>query len=142
MKRSLILFLALLGAACAQAGKPPPNPDAQTSLEILRTDAGKTIVASVGETIRVRLESVPTAGYVWRLASPLPGFLTPAGEDTLPTTPEQREPGIVGGSHWLVFAYTVRQPGRAELVFHEGRPWELEKGRAPSDTFRVTIKAQ
>lgn len=142
MKVWMIALASTALAACAQAGKPAPAPGARQQLEILQTDAGGAFTAPVGETIRVRLESVPTAGYIWRLASPLPDFLVPAGEETLPTTPEQREPGFAGGNHWLVFAYTVARPGRGELVFHEGRPWELEQGAKPTDVFRVKIEGQ
>lgn len=138
----IMLGATLLASACAQAGKPPPDPTGGTALEILRENAGQRIRVPVGETVRVRLRSIPTAGYVWRLANPLPGFLGPAGEETLPTSPQQREPGFVGGEHWLVFAYRANAAGSAELVFHEGRPWELEAGAAPDAVFSVTIVAE
>ncbi len=133
------LGAALLASACASAGKPAPSPNARAPLEILAEDAGTRVRVPLGETVRVRLRSVPTAGYVWRLAQPLPAFLAPAGEETLPTTPQQREPGFVGGEHWLVFAYQANAVGSAKLVFHEGRPWELEAGGAPESVFTVTI---
>lgn len=133
-----VLASAMLGA-CAQAGKPPPDLDRGGALEILEADADRRVRVPLGETVRVRLRSIPTAGYIWRLSGALPGFLAPAGEETLPTTAAQREPGFVGGEHWLVFAYKANAPGSAQLVFHEGRPWELEAGAAPDSVFRVTI---
>ncbi len=133
----LALMAALFIHACSQAEKPAPGP-----LEILRADQGREIRVPIGEIVRVRLRSIPTAGYLWRLAGPLPAFLEPLGEETLPTSPAQSQPGFTGGEHWLVFAYKPKAKGRAELVFLEGRPWELAAGAKPSDTFRVTLIAQ
>lgn len=135
----LALGAALLLNACASACKPAPHPDTRAPLEILAEDAGRRVKVPLGETVRVRLRSIPTAGYVWCLAGPLPGFLVPVGEETLPTTPQQREPGFAGGEHWMVFAYKANAAGSAKLVFHEGRPWELKAGGAPDSVFSVTI---
>ena len=137
LKLGLGLMAVVFTHACNQQNKPASAPH-----EILRADPGRESRVPVGEIVRVRLRSIPTAGYLWRLASPLPAFLESAGEETLPTSPAQSQPGFTGGEHWLVFAYKPKAKGRAELVFLEGRPWELEAGAKPSDTFRVTLIAE
>lgn len=141
MMGGLRLGLALMAMASFQACSQPERK-VRGPVEILRADQGREIRVPIGQIVRVRLRSIPTAGYVWRLAGPLPAFLEPVGEETLPTSPAQSQPGFVGGEHWLVFAYKPTAKGRAELVFHEGRPWELKAGTRPSDTFRVTLIVQ
>lgn len=139
---------ALLLMGCSTEPQTAPVADAgavakeETALPqtILAADAGKTIRAAVGESFSIKLETIPTAGYIWRLDGELPGFLELAGEDTLPTTPEQSQPGFVGGNHWMVFTYRVVKPGNATLTLVEGRPWET--GEKPSDTFRIAIEGR
>lgn len=150
--RAMAAVLLLAGCSTqqpAQTREDDPVPTDQSAAKtnatqapqtLLAADTGKTIRFAVGETFRVKLETVPTAGYIWRLDGELPGFLEQVSEDTLPTTPEQLEPGFVGGNHWMVFTYRVVQPGAATLTLIEGRPWE--KGAPPSNTFKLRIEAQ
>lgn len=137
VRLGLVLMAMASFPACNHPERLVPGP-----VEILQADQGREIHVPIGEIVRVRLRSIPTAGYVWHLARPLPAFLEPVGEETLPTSSAQSQPGFVGGEHWLVFAYKPTAKGRAELVFHEGRPWELNAGTKPSDTFRVTLIVQ
>lgn len=125
--------------APAEQGASAPDAAAAAPPTFLAADAGKTIRMTVGETFRVKLETIPTAGYIWRPEGALPGLLELMGEETLPTTPEQLQPGFVGGNHWMVFTYRVVQPGKATLTLLEGRPWEKEA--PPSETFKLRIEA-
>ncbi|MBY0448079.1 MAG: protease inhibitor I42 family protein [Hyphomonadaceae bacterium] len=150
--RGMAAVLLLMGCSTEQPaqtrdGGPAPTEQSaaktnatEESLTLLAADTGKTIRTAVGESFRIKLETIPTAGYIWRLDGELPGFLEQVSEDTLPTTPEQLEPGFVGGNHWMVFSYRVVQPGAATLTLIEGRPWE--KGAPPSNTFKLRIEAQ
>lgn len=135
-------MLAMALAACAPGGVQAGAPTPSQSYEFVEADSGRTITAPVGQTVAIRLEGIPTAGYIWRLESQPPAFLAPGEPAVLPTTAQQSEPGFTGGNHWMVFPYTVTGPGKAELVFHFGRPWELAKGAEPEKIFRLTIKGQ
>ncbi len=117
---------------------PAPRP-AGASVEITRADEGKTVSVPVGARVSVALVGVPTAGYLWGVAS-APEFL--AKVETLggPTTDAQRQPGFVGGNHWEVTVFEVRGAGKADLVFEQRRPWETDQ--PASATFRVTIDAR
>lgn len=142
MRGVLMGLAAVLMASCATAGPKAPEEAAYPGREILAEQQGQVARVAVGEPFRVRLRGIPTAGYVWALAGPPPGFLDTAGEETLPTTPQQREPGFTGGEHWMTFAFKAREPGKGDLKLAYGRPWELEAGAAPEETFTVTIEAQ
>jgi inhibitor of cysteine peptidase len=96
-------------------------------------------VLPVGKTLRVELETIPTAGYVWQVTGQ-PDMLALTDEATRPTDPEvQNQPGFTGGNHYMAFDFTAIAPGTGALELTEGRPWELEAGEPPEGTFSLTI---
>lgn len=98
---------------------------------------GTEITMKTGETLRIELQSVPTAGYVWILAE-TPAFMTPAGEGGRPTDPaHQNLPGFTGGNHYLSFDFTASAPGTGKFRLTEGRPWETDE--PPEDTYELTV---
>ena len=98
---------------------------------------GGGVSVPVGETLRIELETVPTAGYVWQIAEK-PGFLELIGENTRPTNPAlQSQPGFTGGNHYMSFDLKASAPGTGVVKLTEGRPWESDE--PASDTFDVTV---
>lgn len=98
---------------------------------------GQTLSMKVGETLRIELESVPTAGYVWTVVE-APAFMEAAGEGTRPTDPaHQNLPGFTGGNHYLAFDYIAKAAGTGTFKLTEGRPWETEE--EPMDTYELTV---
>ncbi len=98
---------------------------------------GAAITMKTGDTLRIELESVPTAGYIWIVAE-APGFMTPAGEGGRPTDPaHQNLPGFTGGNHYLSFDFTAAAPGTGTFTLNEGRPWETDE--PPEDTYTLTV---
>jgi len=140
----LAVALLMLGACKVEQDAGPAGPPAPAADEagLVYVDAslnGKTVELSVGDTLRVELESIPTAGYIWQVADQ-PDFLLLKAEGTRPTDPDfQNQPGVTGGNHYLAFDFTAEAAGTAELRLVEGRPWELEAGGEPDGTFTVTV---
>lgn len=100
---------------------------------------GKAVEIAVGETLRVELESIPTAGYVWQITHQ-PDFLELQAEATRATDPvHQNQQGFTGGNHYLSFDFKALGAGTGTLELVEGRPWELEAGEAPDDTFTLKV---
>jgi len=98
---------------------------------------GGEVALKVGETLRIELQSIPTAGYVWTLDK-APDFMTLAGEGGRPTDPaHQNLPGFTGGNHYLSFDFTANAPGTGKFKLHEGRPWESDE--PPADTYELTV---
>jgi predicted secreted protein len=98
---------------------------------------GGEVALKVGETLRIELQSIPTAGYVWTLDK-APDFMTLAGEGGRPTDPaHQNLPGFTGGNHYLSFDFTASAPGTGKFRLHEGRPWESDE--PPTDTYELTV---
>lgn len=98
---------------------------------------GGEISLSVGQTLRIELESVPTAGMSWQIVEK-PDFLEQAGDNTRPTNPAlQTLPGFVGGNHYQSFDLKAVSEGTGVIKMTEGRPWETEV--EPTDTFELTV---
>ncbi len=122
---------AAKAAADAQAG-------AQAGVVYAGYDKkGGEVALKVGETLRIELESVPTAGYVWTVVK-APDFMAPAGEGGRPTDPaHQSLPGFTGGNHYLSFDFTAAKPGKGKFGLKESRPWESDE--PPTDTYVLTV---
>ncbi|MBK8197797.1 MAG: protease inhibitor I42 family protein [Acidobacteria bacterium] len=98
---------------------------------------GLTIGLKVGETLRIELVSIPTAGYVWTVVE-APAFMEAAGESTRGTDPAyQNMPGFTGGNHYLGFDYVAKSAGTGTFKLTEGRPWETDE--PPMDTYDLTV---
>jgi predicted secreted protein len=98
---------------------------------------GGQIEMNVGQTLRIELESIPTAGYIWEIENQ-PAFLETVGEGVRPTDPEfQNQPGVTGGNHYLSFDLQAVAPGSSTLHLVERRPWE--ENEPPSDTWSLDV---
>ena len=99
---------------------------------------GGEVALKVGETLRIELQSIPTAGYVWTLDK-APDFMTLAGEGSRPTDPaHQNLPGFTGGNHYLSFDFVATSAGKGKFRLTEGRPWESDE--PPAGTYELTVK--
>ncbi len=138
---AVALFGAVgLAAADPKADLPPnlPDKDAPAEVRVTTGDANKEIKAKVGEIVVVELESYAADGYyAW---SEMPGrsdsVLELEGKDQ-----QVRDfaIGVVRVGDKSTFRYLVKAPGKAELTFGCGRPWEKDK--PPVSTFNVKIVA-
>jgi predicted secreted protein len=100
---------------------------------------GASVIVPLGETLRIELVSIPTAGYVWTVIE-APDFMKAAGESTRATDPAHQEmAGFTGGNHFLSFDYVASSVGTGKFKLVEGRPWETEE--EPMDTFELTVSA-
>jgi len=98
---------------------------------------GGEVSVPASQTLRIELETVPTAGYVWQIAEK-PDFLELTGENTRATNPAlQSQPGFTGGNHYMSFDLKASAPGTGVVKLTEGRPWESDE--PASDTFDVTV---
>lgn len=118
-------------AAAAQAG-------AEAGVVYVGADKkGAEVSVPVGNTLRIELETIPTAGYVWQVLEK-PDFLELTGENTRATNPAlQEQPGFTGGNHYMSFDLKASAPGTGVVKLAEGRPWESDE--PASDTFEVTV---
>lgn len=98
---------------------------------------GAALTMKIGETLRIELESIPTAGYVWSVAEQ-PAFMKQTAEGGRPSNPAmQNLPGFTGGNHYISFDFQPVEAGTGGFKLKEGRPWESDE--PPTDTYELTV---
>ncbi len=145
MKYSALLAAAALFAglrlAAADTVLEPnlPAPDKPVEVRVTTGDANKEVKVKVGEVIVVELDSYAADNYYsWTE--------TPGRSDTV-LEAEGRDSklrdypiGMVRVGDKTTFRYLVKAPGKTELTFGCGRPWE--QGTPPVSSFSVKIVAE
>lgn len=92
-----------------------------------------TITVAVDEEFTVSLETIATAGYLWKIES-LPNAIQLLGTGN-EKPPGERKPG---DSTNQIFRFRAPEPGDYEIKFALGRPWENKLIEAKTISVRVT----
>lgn len=127
MKRSILATLAVLalGACEPSQEETPVTPSAS---HLTAGDNGKHVTLKPGEQFSIRLESVPTAGYLW-LPFDVPDCIAVSEDEPgiEMTDPEnQSQPSFTGGNHYVILQFeAVSKCANAQLELVEAREWEL-----------------
>lgn len=140
------LSLALAPLACAsseETNDPVSTPDEEgssadelKSLEVTDADNGKTVTATKGQNLYVKLQANPSTGYGWVVTQTDRTFGYPAAEKFFPNGPGVGSGGIsrflwkTGGALNMVGSHTVKMEYK--------RAWETNV--APAKTFTFTVK--
>ena len=145
MKYSVLLAAAALFAglrlAAADTVLEPnlPDPDKPVEVRVTTGDANKEVKVKVGEVIVVELDSYAADNYYSWTEQP--------GRSDSVLEAEGRESklrdyaiGMVRVGDKTTFRYLVKAPGKTELTFGCGRPWE--QGTPPVSSFSVKIVAE
>ena len=103
------------------------------SVEITEADDGKTVQATVGDEIVLRLESNASTGYSWKVTKePDPAGLSDAGHEY-----EQPDGGVVGAAGQELFMFDAEAVGSAEIALdYVGPGTDAEVG----GSFSVTVE--
>jgi inhibitor of cysteine peptidase len=112
----------LLVTACAKSHKTA----------LTESDAGRSIVASVGDELTVRLPANATTGFRWVISEI--GPLEQLGE---PIYDGPKKPGLVGAGGVETFRFKAADSGSGELKLEYRRPWE--KGAPPEKAWSVKV---
>lgn len=95
--------------------------------------SGDTITVATGDEFTISLESIGTAGYLWKIES-LPEAIQLLGtENEKPSA--NRKPG---DSTRQVFRFRAGETGDHEIQFVLGRPWEDKPIEMKAVTVKVT----
>jgi predicted secreted protein len=88
----------------------------------------------VGDTLVVKLDALPGAGYTW---AP-----TTTGRENLKFTQVQtlraKSPAI-GGKQTMLFRFLATAEGDATITLNYGRQWLLKKGEKPNKTMAIAV---
>jgi inhibitor of cysteine peptidase len=111
-----------------------PLPQGQRDVRQLTEKAHDTeITLAVGDTMAVRLEALPSAGYAWQIGSCDETVLQPVGKPTyeLPTQPKS------GAPETAVLRFRAVAAGKVRLELRYLRPWETSV--PPAKVFRIAV---
>jgi sulfatase modifying factor 1 len=89
------------------------------SITATSTAGTENIFVAVGDEFTVELDSNPSTGYSWGLASSLPSWLVQVGKTYVADTP-----GLPGGGGTEYWMFRATAAGSATVTFEYKRPWE------------------
>jgi len=121
-------------------GKPgagTTRPPADKTINLTTADKGKTIKASVGDTLVIKLKASPSTGFLWAPDKQAKDSAVEFKSRKYGTIGKIPPPPGQGGE--TTFTYSVTKAGKAVISLNYRRPWE--KGKKPASTFTVTIEA-
>jgi predicted secreted protein len=101
-------------------------------IEVGENKNGQQIELLRGQTLRVTLPEVRTAGFRWSLRASEQHILTPLADDT---DAESAAPGGAAQHHW---DFRAERAGTTELDFEYDRPWA--RAAAAARTFTVSVR--
>ncbi len=114
--------------------EPEPAKRAAEPLVLTEADRGRTIEATVGQAIVIRLKGNPTTGFLWAVG-PIEGEALEHEGEVAYEGPARALPGA-GGT--FVARFQAVAAGEATVPMRYARPWEVNQ--EPAETFGVTVK--
>lgn len=143
--------LATLGLFLLVSASTPPCAARRSTVEASQDGNGPMVVTleddashltlHVDETVVVKLDCLPGAGYSWQVADGAADLLEAVGSPFFEPEPAaDRGEDSVGTEEVQVFHFRGRKAGSGALELHYGRVWEEEA--EPTRTFRVTVEVK
>jgi predicted secreted protein len=130
-----MLTVARKGVRTVNGSPVPPASGAAAAITLTAADSGKTVKATVGQTIVVKLKGNPTTGYSWAVTNAGGPALAAVGKIDFKSG--AKPGGMVGVGGMFVATFKAVRTGTATIELQYRRPWE--KGKAPAETFKADI---
>jgi predicted secreted protein len=114
----------------------PKRPEVTGTVEVTAADNGKTVKASVGNLVRITLESNPSTGYNWELRDFDYGAADFYSSDVV-----ARKGGnvFVGAPGNTVITLQAVKPGSQQITLVYRRPWEPPDQVAATFSFNLEV---
>jgi predicted secreted protein len=109
-----------------------------SEITLAEGDAGRPVAVARGQRLSIRLNSNPTTGYRWQLATAPGGVLTKLGEPRY--TADASAANAVGGGGVEVWSFEASGSGEEKLVFEYRRPWERDVAAARTVSYPVKVR--
>ena len=135
MRRSAgVLAAAVLGLSVAMVLAGCATKSA-ARLELTKKDSGSTQTLSVGQELRITLDSNPTTGYQWAVDGEVPPQLEQAGVPKYAA-----RSGALGAGGTEVWTFSTVSSGEGPLELKYWR--SFEPSATPAETFHVTVRVK
>jgi predicted secreted protein len=129
-------FIPVAGNAIQESSA---SPSAKETVIVNRKFNNREIKVRAGGMIRVELEELGAAGYVWTLQNLDKNHFEILKTHTDESRPQNDVTGAPVTRTWLIRAKTG---GKSELRFIHSRPWEDEKNASETFVLKVLIIPQ
>jgi inhibitor of cysteine peptidase len=126
--RLLLLFVALLLAACATTKSSTP----------VLTEQDKTLNISVGKRFVIRLDENPTTGYVWAIDGKTELLGLQSSDYETDASPNEQGKVLVGRGGQRSFTFVAQKSGTVTLKLKQWRSWEGDASIV--DTFSIPVQ--
>jgi len=128
LRRVLLAILAgLVGVSL-----PACAPRVHGPVKVVEGDSGSMVELRMGDQVQIVLDSNPTTGYVWEVASPDLTVVRQVGDPLF-----KPDSDAIGAGGTLTLLFQASAPGEQvlNLIYH--RPFE--QGVAPAKAFALDI---
>lgn len=116
--------------------EPPVFPAVTGTVEVTAQDDGKTIRTTVGNLVRITLESNPSTGYNWELRDFEFGTAVFNSSDLV----ARKDGNVLFGTPGdTVITLQAVQPGEQDITLVYRRPWEPPDQVAATFRFRLAV---
>lgn len=129
----VLIFGALLPALGAGGGSP--RPEAMNEIPVY-ADQATVIESAEGGEFAISLESNPTTGYSWEIASPP----DPEVVELLDAAYRPPETPRIGAGGRQVWTFRAAGSGETEIALEYLRPWEEGVPPARRAVFTVVVR--
>ena len=134
----IILLIAMfVMAGCAVLNAAGASGDNEVAVGIAQD--GQQVELRQGQVLVVTLDSNPTTGYSWTVATVEPTILVQAGDPVYNAPDEQKAP-LVGAGGSETFRFTTSASGSATLRLEYRHPWEKNQPAAQTYTLQVVVR--
>ena len=130
MKKNFLLSLTLLAAILIGCHN-------QQAASVKVADNSGTIETKAGETFMIKLESNPTTGYSWRLATLQSGIVEKVSNVYKSTKTQERIVGSGGIEEWT---FKAAAKGKVTMTLEYVRPCEKDVPPVKIAVYQVTVK--
>ena len=138
---AILAIMTLMIGACSDSndGKLTPTDTPEKTVKEVSVDAtsfsGKEIEAAVGDVVTLTLESNPTTGFTWAVASNSDASVLQEADNRF-EAPPVTEPPLIGAGGNEIWVFKALKEGTSTISMVYSRSWESVP---PAKTFVVTI---
>ncbi len=117
-----------------------PTSFGSETLTVNKWFNGKEIHVRSGDVIRVELEELGAAGYVWEIQDLDTAHFEVLSEKAEGRRRQEGATAVVGGPVLKIWLIEAKKAGETKLEFYHYRVWEGRENRADAFSMKVEIK--
>jgi inhibitor of cysteine peptidase len=130
------VVLAMAAAVWLTGTAAGTTADGEKTVTITDKEKDTKVKLAKGDTLELKLEALPSAGYSWLVVKVNEDLLKQQGKATF----EKPEKKVIGAKQKQVFRFKAEKAGAGDLVLEYKRPFEKDKPAAKTFKVNVTVE--